>query len=217
MATHPPDGHSRDRRPPGAGVGAAPPSAPPAPALPADDELAEGPYFEGDEADSPPRERRFDARLLREPLRVLPIRHPLCFAPSHTVSQAMRAMQKEHRGCVLVTGDGTATTPVLGIFTERDVLFRIVDRGRNPATLPLVEVMTRDPECLPEDASIAWALNKMCVGGFRHVPVVDREGRPVFVVSVRDVVELLVERFPREVLTLPPTYGGDVARTREGA
>jgi CBS domain-containing protein len=161
--------------------------------------------------------RPFDARLLRQSLRVLPVRHPLTVSPTHTVTQAMRAMQKEHRGCVLITEDGSASTRVQGIFTDRDVLLRVVDRGRNPATLPLLEVMTRDPECLPLDASVAWVLNKMSVGGFRHVPVVDKEGRPAFVVSVRDVVELLVEHFPREILTLPPTYGADVAREREGA
>lgn len=164
-----------------------------------------------------PEGSRFDASLLRESTRVLPTDYPLLFSPTHTVTQAMRAMQKEHRGCVLVTHDGSANTRVVGIFTERDVLLRIVDRGRNPATLALAEVMTRDPEVLPQDASVAWVLNKMCVGGFRHVPVVDRQGRPVCVVSVRDVVELLVERFPREVLTLPPEYGADVSRTREGA
>jgi len=106
---------------------------------------------------------------------------------------------------------------VLGIFTERDVLFRIIDRGQNPTRLPLAEVMTREPECLPIEASVAWVLNKMSVGGFRHIPVVDKQGHPVFVVSVRDVVELLVERFPREVLNLPPIWGGDVTRAREGA
>lgn len=183
---------------------------------PRDEEFHDDPYFDG-ERTSKRRNRPFDASLLRESTRVLPTRHPLLFAPSHTVTQAMRAMQKEHRGCVLVTEDGTADTRVVGIFTERDVLLRIVDRGRNPATLALAEVMTRDPDSLPVEAGVAWVLNKMCVGGFRHVPVVDREGRPVCVVSVRDIVELLVERFPREVLTLPPEYGADVARTREGA
>lgn len=181
-----------------------------------DDEFADDPYFDGEQV-SPRRARPFDASLLRESTRVLPTRHPLLFSPAHTVTEAMRAMQKEHRGCVLVTEDGTANTPVVGIFTERDVLLRIVDRGRNPATLALGEVMTREPDRLPVDASVAWVLNKMSVGGFRHVPVVDGQGRPVCVVSVRDVVELLVERFPREVLTLPPAYGADVARTREGA
>jgi CBS domain-containing protein len=182
--------------------------------LPRDDEFpGDDAYFDGDPAPG----NRFDASLLRASTRLLPTRHPLLFSPTDTVTAAMRAMQKEHRGCVLVTEDGSADTRVIGIFTERDVLLRIVDRGRNPATLPLAEVMTREPESLPQDASIAWVLNKMCVGGFRHVPVVDRNGRPVCVVSVRDVVEMLVERFPREVLTLPPEYGADLPRTREGA
>jgi len=170
-------------------------------------------YFDRD----PGPGRAFDASLLRESVRALPTRHPLLFSPTHTVHEATRAMQKEHRGCVLITEDGTAETRVVGIFTDRDVLLRIVDRGRNPAMLPLLEVMTRDPECLPLDASLAWVLNKMSVGGFRHVPVTDKQGRPAFVVSVRDVVELLVEHFPREVMTLPPVYGADVARTRDGA
>jgi CBS domain-containing protein len=180
-----------------------------------DEEFLDDPYFENDRR--PSATGSFDASLLRASVRMLPARHPLLFAPHHTVTQAMRAMQKEHRGVVLVTEDGSSETSVLGVFTERDVLFRIVDRGRNPMTLSLAEVMTRDPECVPVEASIAWVLNKMSIGGFRHVPVVDKAGRPVFVVSVRDVVEWLVERFPREVLNLPPIWGGDVTRDREGA
>jgi len=60
-------------------------------------------------------------------------------------------------------------------------------------------------------------LNKMAVGGFRHVPVVDADGRPVFVVSVRDVVEFLVDFFPNDVLNLPPEYGPPKSSKREGA
>lgn len=180
-----------------------------------DDEFLDDPYFESDGA--VPASGSFDASLLRESVRALPARHPLTFAPHNTVTEAIRAMQKEHRGVVLITSDGSPESRVLGIFTERDVLFRIVDRGRNPVSLPLAEVMTRDPECVPVEASVAWALNKMSVGGFRHVPVIDKEGRPVFVVSVKDVVDFLVERFPREVANLPPIFGGDVARDREGA
>jgi len=178
-----------------------------------DDEFFDDPDFEGERRLAP--RGAFDASLLRESVRALPARHPLLFAPHHTVTQAMRAMQKEHRGVVLITEDGSSDTRVIGIFTERDVLFRVVDRGRNPMTLALAEVMTRDPECVPVEASVAWVLNKMSVGGFRHVPVVDA-GLPAFVVSVRDVVELLVERFPREILNLPPSFG-EVPRDREGA
>ena len=164
-----------------------------------------------------PREGRiFGKDLVRAPLSELPVRDAVVLSSQDTVTEAMRAMQREHRGCVLVTEDGTSTSKLLGIFTERDVLFRIVDRGRNPATLPLAEVMTPDPEALSVRSTVAYALNKMCVGGFRHVPVVDEEHRPAFVVSVRDVVEFLVEAFPREVLNLP-VEGKKSQKAREGA
>ena len=178
------------------------------------DDLFDDDYFER------PRARRgggFDAQLLLEPLSVLPVRRPVLFSPSDTATEAMRAMQNEHRGCVLVTDDGTASGKLTGIFTERDVLFRIVDQGKNPATLSLGDVMTPDPEVLGEKSMIAYVLNKMSVGGFRHVPVVDDENRPVFVVSVRDVVEFLVESFPREVLNLPAEKAAESQQTREGA
>lgn len=156
----------------------------------------------------------FDSALLRQPASVLPTRKPLTFAPEHTVTDAIRQMQAEHRGVVVVTVDGTPCSAVKGIFTERDVLFRIVDRGRNPAVLPLSEVMTPDPERLRDDQTIAEVLNMMSVGGFRHIPVVDANDHLTRVVSVRDVVEFLVEKFPREVLNLSSSAG---QRAREGA
>ena len=158
----------------------------------------------------------FDSNLLRESAALLRARKPLVFGPQHSVTEAIRAMQGEHRGCVLVTEDGTPATPVTGIFTERDVLFRIVDRGRNPAVLPLADVMTSSPDCLGDDQPIAAVLNKMSVGGFRHIPVVDAKGHPLFVVSVKDVVEFLVEAFPREILNQPVDLPTD-AHEREGA
>ena len=176
------------------------------------DELGDETYFEQPKA----RIESFDADLLQETVVSLPVRPPLIFSVSNTVTEAMRAMQREHRGCVVVTDDGTGTSKLVGIFTERDVLLRIVDRGKNPATLPLSEVMTPDPEVLSVHSTVASALNKMSVGGFRHVPIVDDEHRPALVVSVRDVVEFLVEAFPREVLTLPVDSNVS-SKAREGA
>jgi CBS domain-containing protein len=148
---------------------------------------------------------------------VLRSRQPLVLSMTSTVTEGMRAMQADHSGCVVITDDGTINSKVNGVFTERDVLFRIVDRGRNPAQLPLQEVMTPNPETLSVRSTVAYALNKMSVGGFRHIPVVDDEYRPAFVVSVRDVVEFLVEYFPREVLNLPPLDGVKPQKAREGA
>jgi CBS domain-containing protein len=180
----------------------------------ADDDLSDDPYF-----DRPKRSRRrgFDAELLRAPVTELPVREALVLSAQATVTEAMRAMQREHRGYVLVTDDGTRNSKLLGIFTERDVLFRIVDRGKNPATLPLGDVMTPDPDVVPESSSVAFVLNKMSIGGFRHVPVVDQAHRPRFVVAVRDVVAYLVEAFPREVLNLPLEADLKPPKAREGA
>ena len=176
------------------------------------DDLGDDVYFEN------PREpRAFDASLVREPLSALPVREAVILAGADSVTDAMRAMQREHRSCVLVTDDGTKDSKLTGIFTERDVLFRIVDQGRNPASLPISDVMTPDPEALSIHTTVAYVLNKMSVGGFRHVPVVDDEHRPACVIAVRDVVNFLVDAFPREVLNLPTEPGTPPPRAREGA
>lgn len=161
--------------------------------------------------------RVFDSALLREPAVVLRARKPLVFSRHDSTTDAMRQMQAEHRGCVLISYDGTPASPLTGIFTERDVLFRIVDRGRNPATLPLGEVMTPDPECVLVNQPIGAVLHMMSVGGFRHIPVVDEERRPVFVASVKDVVQFLVDAFPREILTLAGAGSQGPQRERDGA
>ena len=101
------------------------------------DDLGDESYFERSERET----EGFDAGLLREPLGVIPAQKPVLLKPAHTVPDALSAMQRDHRGCVLVTDDGTKDSKLLGIFTERDELFRIVDKGRNPAALPVGEVM----------------------------------------------------------------------------
>lgn len=170
-------------------------------------------YFD----DASDRRRTFDTRLLQEPLTLLPTRPPIALSESATVKDAMQAMKRQHRGCILITKDGTVRSPLIGIFTERDVLLKIIDSGRNPATVPLRDVMTFDPESLPIDGKLAWALNMMSVGGFRHLPVTDERHWPAFILSVRDIVEFLVESFPAEILNLPPDFGRKDDRSRDGA
>jgi len=170
-------------------------------------------YFD----DATERRRSFDAKLLQEPLTLLPSRPPLALSETATVKDAMQAMRRHHRGCILITEDGTVRSPLTGIFTERDVLLKIIDSGRNPTTVPLREVMTREPESLPIDAKLAWALNMMSVGGFRHLPVTNDRRWPAFILSVRDIVEFLVESFPAEILNLPPDFGREQGRSRDGA
>lgn len=180
--------------------------------------VSDPPYDPLDESDEAyfeaavERPRVFDSTLLQAPAAVLQARRARTLSRSDSVTDAVRTMQKEHRGVVLITEDGSDASRVVGVFTERDVLFRIIDGGRNPATLPLEQVMTPDPECLTDDGTVADVLRLMSVGGFRHVPIVDERGHPVCVVSVRDVVDLLVEAFPAEIMNC----GGDRQSEREG-
>jgi CBS domain-containing protein len=162
--------------------------------------------------DKPSRQRVLDDRALREPVAVLNPASPICVEKGTPIAAAIRLMQEHHIGCVLVV----ESDRLVGIFTERDVLRGLVGDEIDPAKTRVDELMTPDPEVLRLDAAIVFALNKMSLGGFRHVPIVDQRHRPIGIVSVKDIVDYLVDFFP-EVLNVPPEPGLDVARSREGA
>jgi CBS domain-containing protein len=155
-----------------------------------------------DEAESAPlaREaRRLGEGILASAVRALQPRPALCVSEDTPIREAITLMVEREIGAVLVERDGRA----VGIFTERDVLRRVVLRGLDQAR-PVSEVMTRDPETLGPDDGIAFALNRMIVGGFRHVPIVSEGGEPLAVLSLREVVSFIVELLPGRVLNLPP-------------
>jgi len=116
-------------------------------------------------------------------------------AASMTVSEAARLMQERRVGAIMVVED----EQLVGMFTERDALFRVVAKERDGQTTPLAEVMTRNPRTIHPDKPFAHALEMMHEGGFRHVPVVEN-GRPVGIVSVRDALGPELEAFVYELL-----------------
>lgn len=103
---------------------------------------------------------------------------------SATIREAARYMVDHGVGSVLVLDDGA----LRGIFTERDALSVFVATRRNPDLTKLADVMTEAPQTLPPDASAQDAAQRMSAGKFRHLPVVDSEGRVLGVVSQRDLV-----------------------------
>ena len=160
-----------------------------------------------------PKHRVLDSDVFHEPATLLARREPITIGETATVEAAIELMREHRIGCLLVTRG----EHLVGIFTERDVLYRVVAARRDSRTTKVGHVMTEDPESLPEDAEIAWAVNRMSLGGFRHVPLVDGDGRPVGILSVKDVVNYLAEFFPDEVQNIPPRPGLDVPKTPEGA
>lgn len=101
-----------------------------------------------------------------------------------TVRVACRMMTDNKIGALLVVEKGR----IAGIFTERDVLNKVVSAGLDPDSTPVEQVMVRDPQTINVDKPLAYALFMMAEGGFRHVPVVDQSGAPLGMVSARDAL-----------------------------
>lgn len=143
-------------------------------------------------------EQTIRGAILTEPIRGLEPREPTCVRPHTSIRDAIEAMNDARVGCVLVTqGDR-----LVGILTERDILKKVV--GKFELDNQVERFMTKSVETVGMDDGIAYALHKMHVGGYRHIPVVDNEGCPVGVVSVRDLLKFIVSLFPAAVLNVPP-------------
>ena len=112
-----------------------------------------------------------------------------------TVSAAAQLMKQKEVGAVMVVEEGM----LVGVFTERDALFRVLAEGRDAGTTRLADVMTRNPSTIHPDRPFPEALHIMYEGGFRHVPVVE-DGRPVGMVSARDALGPELKDFVYELL-----------------
>ncbi|RIK10279.1 MAG: CBS domain-containing protein [Acidobacteria bacterium] len=126
-----------------------------------------------------------------------------CLALRHDApaSAAVREMTENDLGAVAVEDD---VGRVVGIFTERDVLLRGLSEGEEWLASPLSKLMTPDPVTVTASDSVAEAIHRMKEGHFRHLPVIDEQGRAVAMLSIRRVIADLAEHFPAEVQNLPP-------------
>ena len=110
--------------------------------------------------------------------------------PQTTVSDAARLMASKNAGAILVL----ANDSLVGIFTERDVVFRVIAKGLDAKTTQLSQVMTAAPKTLGPGKSYGHALLLMQENGFRHVPVVEN-GRAIGIISSRNAMDPDLEEF----------------------
>jgi CBS domain-containing protein len=150
------------------------------------------------------------AALRKTKLRELRPAAPLCLDRQTTLSGAIEAMHSQKASCALVCDNDR----IAGILTERDILNKVA--GETVSFDSSVEhFMTRDPKVLTADDYLSDAVLLMESGDYRHVPIVDREGRVEGMVSIHNIIDLLAEIFPEEVLNLPPRTD-QYMTTREG-
>lgn len=114
-------------------------------------------------------------------------------APTATVNEAAKLMAKRNVGAVMIVEEGR----LVGIFTERDAVFRVIARGRDAHTTPLADVMTRTPQTVDPDKTFGYALLVMHENGFRHLPVIEN-GRPIGIISSRNALDPELEEFVAE-------------------
>jgi len=111
-----------------------------------------------------------------------------------------------------VTEHGTLS----GIFTERDVIMKLAGKGFDYSKEVVNNYMTKSPDVLRSDDRIAFALNRMTEGGYRHVPIVDSKGKPVGLVGILDIIKDLAVYYSDEVLNLPPEPQRGAQKRPEG-
>jgi CBS domain-containing protein len=113
-----------------------------------------------------------------------------------TAEQAVRSMLDRHVGAVAVLDESTR---VAGIFTERDVLRRVALSGREPAQIPVREVMTTPVEMATLDTTPGQALATMVERHYRHLPIVDDDGRLLGMLSIRNVLQARIDTLTRQL------------------
>jgi CBS domain-containing protein len=122
-----------------------------------------------------------------------------CVRPDQTVAEAVALMKQHREGCVLICRGNE----LVGIFTERDLLRRVLAAGL-PLSVSVASCMTANPVVVRPKDAVTCAVRHMEEGGYRHLPVVDEDGKPLGMLSVKRIVHYLAEHFPATIYNLPP-------------
>ncbi|MGL4511678.1 MAG: CBS domain-containing protein [Lacipirellulaceae bacterium] len=140
--------------------------------------------------------RSVEWRLLRDTVGSLPAHPPVEVSPETSIAEALRQMMGAKIGCVIVV-DRSAGDPgqMVGLFSERDALRRLGAEAQTKLAEPISRYMSPNPARIDGAARIAFALHRMDIGGYRHLPVMEGE-RVVSVVSIRDILRYLTQVSP---------------------
>ena len=142
--------------------------------------------------DVPQAASGIERSLLEDPVECLQPTRPLTIELSSSLADALQLMRRHRIGCVLITGkDGK----LVGILTERDLLRKVALEGLDLEHSAVEDFMSAPPETSKPDHPLGYALHRMIVSDLRYLPLVDATGRPIGIVSSRDVIAYMTTRF----------------------
>ena len=156
-------------------------------------------WYEGLESDDEESEMS-EAVKIQDPISSLGLQPPLVVELGTNMKNALNSLQQEKQNCLLITD----SNELKGILTERDILLKVTGKGFDLDLATVDEFMTEDPEYLTPEDPLAYALNKMHIGGFRHVPIVNDLMKPVGLISISNIISTIADYFSMEIINLPP-------------
>lgn len=137
---------------------------------------------------------------INDPISSLGLKLPLMIEMGTNMKNALEILQGKEQNCILIVENNI----LKGIITERDILLKVTGKGFDLDLVTVDEFMTETPEYLSPEDPLAYALNKMHVGGFRHVPIVNDSMEPVGLISISNIISTIADYFSMEIINLPP-------------
>ncbi len=128
--------------------------------------------------------------LLEDHVNVLEPNEPIVVSPNTPVANVLSLLVEKRIGCVLVVDGGE----VVGIFSERDALLKLGTQFADLSNHPVSEFMTKKVQGLDQGAKVAFAVQRMDLGSYRHIPIIDEDEHPTGLISARDILRYLTER-----------------------
>lgn len=139
----------------------------------------------------PKKDDKLQSTMMTTPISELLTGEDLLVCKStDSIQRIVQIFQKEKKGCVLVY----QKKKLVGILSKRDLLWKVAGKDKDLGQIKVDQIMTRNPEYVYAEAPVAYVVNKMAMGGFRHVPVLREDGTPISIVSIQDVLSSLSQR-----------------------
>lgn len=142
----------------------------------------------------PSIDTELEEHLVHDRLREINAREAVSVSPADPVAVAVHKMRETEAECVLVRDEAGQ---IIGILSERDILMKAAGANTDLMALAVRDIMTKDPVMLREEDTLAVALHKMSVGGFRHIPFVADDGHTMLI-SIQDVFRHVAEYIPHD-------------------
>ncbi len=165
------------------------------------EEMEKG-HFDNKAGVGNPFEEPFDFGLvnptfLSQSVGVISFQRPITVLQTDSINSVLQCLRDNRVGCVLVVDEMGRLS---GLISERDFISRIWGSKIDFNSAKVADFMTIDPVAEPPTITIAYALNLMSHGGFRHLPLIDQERIPIGIVSVKDVVDYIVDSYTDALL-----------------